>query len=421
MRGGMAALAHAGLDQSFPEKGLTIPINRFRSCNGPHSLRARVGAWLLIAAAASGAAFGCAGKPDAGPDAAAVKAHANAGYTPERRYQTTALQDTWLIESEPVDVRLLIPAQTGSYPLVLYFPGLGESPDGGLAWRQSWAQAGYAVLSAQPVKYGAAVWSSDRARVGDFLDIAKDAFAAPSLATRTGLARALLDETWHRSRSAHATALGRIDMSRVAVAGYDLGAQTAMMIAGESVQGIEVLQVPEGVKCVLALSPYADFSGMGMESNFISIRLPVLSVTSAQDTDAYGLVKSAAVRRAPYQYMPANQKYLLVLSGAPHSLLAGSAVPAQGSPESGSETEAEPGLMSEKPSGSDESRGHKKRQGASSTTQASSAQRAMEVAQVQSVTTAFLDATVKNDPIGSEWLSRNAQRWLGESADLRSK
>jgi hypothetical protein len=77
--------------------------------------------------------------------------------------------------------------------------------------------------------------------------------------------------------------------------------------------------------------------------------------------------------------------------------------------------------MSEKSSASDESRGHKKRQAPSSTKETNSARRAIELAQVQSVTTAFLDATVKNDPIGSEWLSRNAQRWLGESADLRSK
>jgi hypothetical protein len=391
-----------------------------RSCKSGHRLRARVGVWLLIAAAVGGATFGCAGKRSAKSDAAAVKSFADAGYTPEHRYQTTAMQDTWMIEAEPVAIRLLVPVQDGSYPLVFYFPGLGESPDAGLAWRQSWAQAGYAVLSAQPAKYGTAVWSSDRARVGDFLDIAKDAFAAPSLATRTELARALLDETWHRGRNAHGTALSRIDTSRVAVAGYDLGAQTAMMIAGESVQGVAVLQVPEGVKCVVALSPYADFSGMGMESNFSSIRLPVLSVTSAQDTDAYGLVKSAAVRRAPYQYMPANHKYLLVLSGAPHSLLAGTPVPTQGSPESASEAEAEASLMSEKASGSDESRGHKKRP-SSSANGGSSVQRAIEVAQVQSVTTAFLDATVKNDPIGSEWLSRNAKRWLGESADLRSK
>ena len=46
---------------------------------------------------------------------------------------------------------------------------------------------------------------------------------------------------------------------------------------------------------------YADFSGMGMESNFVTIRLPVLSVTSPGDTDAYGLVTAATIRRAPFQ------------------------------------------------------------------------------------------------------------------------
>ena len=43
---------------------------------------------------------------------------------------------------------------------------------------------------------------------------------------------------------------------------------------------------------------------MGTEARFRDVRLPVLSVTSPEDTDAYGLVTTAAVRRAPYQYMP---------------------------------------------------------------------------------------------------------------------
>ena len=285
------------------------------------------------------------------------------------------------------------------------------------------------MLSAQPAKYGTAVWSSDRAHIGDFLDIAKDAFAAPSLATRTELARGLLDETWRRRRGKHDIALDHIDMSRVAVAGYDLGAQTAMMVAGENVQGVESLQIPEGVRCVVALSPYADFSGMGFESNFSSIRLPVLSVTRSQDTDAYGLVKSAAVRRAPYQYMPPSQKYLLVLSGAPHSLFAGASAPTNGKggystqAQSGSESEAEAGAVEPRDDSSDraQGQGRKNRRASSAGPNSSSARRAIDVVQVQSVTTAFLDATVKDNPIGSEWLSRNAKRWLGNSADLESK
>src|SRR5262249_3854826 len=81
--------------------------------------------------------------------------------------------------------------------------------------------------------------------------------------------------------------------------------------------------LPATVKSVIVLSPYADFSGMATEGRFRDVRLPVLSITSPEDTDAYGLVTTAAVRRAPYQYMPPGGKYLLLLGAGPHSLLGG--------------------------------------------------------------------------------------------------
>lgn len=310
---------------------------------------------------------------------------------------------------------------------MVYFPGLGESSEAGLAWRQSWAQAGYAVLSAQPSKYGTAVWSSSRARSGEFRDIAQDAFGVPSLTSRTQFARALLDEAWRRRYNAGSSVMARVDMTRVAIVGYDLGAQTAMMIAGESVAGVEPVTAMESVKCVVALSPYADFSGMGMESNFRSIRLPVLAVTSTQDTDAYGLVTSAAVRRAPYQYMPAGQKYLLLLFQAPHSLLAGAATwsgPAKGKyagPQPVVDNGTEPDAILADEAAAETGQHQRNRAGGVPPSAGGSLQYAKQIAQVQSVTTAFLDQTVKSDPIASEWLSRNAKPWLGEGAELQSK
>jgi dienelactone hydrolase len=417
---------------SLPIESLRLSFSqeqKIRCVSPGPSLHPQLAIALLIGALVCCTTFGCGGKSASKPDAA-VEAYADRGYTPEHRFETTATRDTWTIDSEPVNVRLLVPAQAGSYPLVIYLPGLGESADAGLGWRQAWAQAGYAVLSAQPTRYGPAVWSSSRARGGDFLDIAKDAFGTPSLATRTQLARGVLDEVSRRHRVARDTAVGRGDITRVAVAGYDLGAQTAMMVAGESVPGVEAMQVDEGVKCVIALSPYADFSGMGVESNFRSIRLPVLAVTSAQDTDAYGLVRSAAVRRAPFQYMPPGQKYLLILSVAPHSLLGGAGTPAQGKGKyagqrpSGSEgdAEADTAILSDEATVTDPRQRPRNRSGGAPTGGgSSSAQRTKEVAQVQGVTTAFLDAFVKNDPIALEWLSRNAKPWLGETADLQSK
>lgn len=391
------------------------------------------GAWtpaLLFATLTCCTAWGCASKSVGKDDTAAVAAYASRGYTPEHRFETTTTQDTWTIESEPIEVTLIVPAPITSYPLVIYLPGLGESADAGQKWRQAWAEAGYAVLSAQPNRYGPVVWSSAAARSGDFLSIAKNAFGVPSLAARTRFARELLDEVSRRKRTASTGPMARIDITQVAVSGYDLGAQTAMMLAGESIPGVEAMPSDAGVKCVIALSPYADFSGMGVESNFRSIHLPVLAVTSMEDTDAFGLVTSASVRRAPFQYMPAGRKYLLIVSGAPHSLFGGAGSSAQGKGKyagqkaAGStvDSEAEPPVLNDEATVSEKPQ---RRSNRSASVPAgggsSSLTRAKEIAQVQSVTAAFLDAVVRNDSIASEWLSRNARQWLGDTADLQSK
>jgi hypothetical protein len=382
---------------------------------------------LLVAALAVCAAPGCGGNSIHQADPAVVKQYADRGYAPAHHYETAASQETWTVGAETVDVVLMVPAHAGTYPLVVYLPGLGEPPDAGAAWRKAWAQAGYAVLSAQPTRFGPAIWSSSAAHAGDFHSIAKDAFSARSLAARSQLLKGILDEASRRQSGAGGPTVARFDMSHMAVAGFDLGAQTAMVAAGARVGGVEPSPLTYGIKCVMALSPYADFSGMGTQSNFADIRLPVLSVTSAADTDAYGLVTSAAVRRAPFQYMPAGQNMLLLLSVAPHSLLAGGVASGQAGGKVGAnstgvaidETAADPDIVGDE----SDARPRKKRRkpSASDTQVARSSERAKEVTQVQAVTTAYLDALVADDALALEWLTRNAPHWLGESADLISK
>lgn len=382
---------------------------------------------LLVAALAVCALPACGGKSAQQPDPAVVKQYADRGYGPAHHYETAASQETWTVGSETVDVVLMVPAHAGTYPLVVYLPGLGEPPDAGAAWRKAWAQAGYAVLSAQPARFGPAIWSSSAAHAGDFYSIAKDAFSARSLAARAQLLQGILDEASRRQRGASGPTVAHFDMSHMAVAGFDLGAQTAMVAAGAHVAGVDPPPLPYGIKCVIALSPYADFSGTGTQSNFADIRLPVLSVTSPVDTDAYGLVTSAAVRRAPFQYMPAGQKTLLLLSVAPHSLLAGGVASGQAADKVGTngtglaidEAAADPDIVGDESDGRPRKKRHNS--SASDTQVARSSERAMEITQVQAVTTAYLDAVVADDPLALEWLKRNAQHWLGDSAELASK
>ncbi|MGE5668910.1 MAG: alpha/beta hydrolase family protein [Betaproteobacteria bacterium] len=358
---------------------------------------------------------------------AAVERHQARGYLADRQHATVSARDTWKIGGDAVDVSLIAPAGTQTLPLVVYLPGLGESPESGSAWRESWAEAGYAVLAVQPASVGPAVWSSELARDGDFRKLAEREFSTASLAKRVALVRETLAEVERRSRGAAEGLYRRIDLSRIAVAGFDLGAQTAMIVAGEAIDGVDSPKWPVAVKAVIALSPYADFSGMGLERDFRSVRLPVLCVTSFEDTDPYGLITTAALRRAPFQYMPAGQKYLLLLSATPHALLSGRKMPpreakADRSPDNG---------MNARGHGDDRAQGAGRRRGsdieslaprdASSMGGQSLIHWQLQLANVEGVTKAYLDATVKNDDVARQWLRDDAPRWLGKSGTLQFK
>jgi len=142
-------------------------------------------------------------------------------------------------------------------------------------------------------------------------------------ATRLKALVALLAELQKRQASDE-TLLRRLDRSRVAIAGFDVGAYTSMLVAGEMSKGnAEPVRPPIAVAAIIALSPYADFSGSPFSTRYQSIVLPVLSVSGDEDTDAAGVVSSPSVRKAPFEYMPSHDAYLLWLANATHAVFSG--------------------------------------------------------------------------------------------------
>jgi hypothetical protein len=294
------------------------------------------------------------------------------------------------------------------------------------------------VLSVQPASTSAAVWSSERARAFDFRAIALDHFSPRHFPSRLAALQGVIDEAGRRQLQGGDGPYSRIDVSRIAVAGYDVGAEAAMVVAGQTAPDTVIGPAPPAIKSVIALSPYADFAGMGVEERFREIHMPVLSVTSPEDTDAYGLVTTAAVRRAPFEHMPPGRKYLLYLAAAPHSLLGGRDEPVAVADEgrSGSRTGGGQESSSRRRTGGGSDRGDGRggrgaRGGADSDADGATgvlparpnlaALWATQLRNVQGVTTAYLDATLKGDPAAGEWLVRDANRWLGDSASLTIK
>jgi hypothetical protein len=399
---------------------------------------------LLAAAIVAAIGGGCAATARLGPQPPLARDTDQSAYRSGQRQATVSSRETWKAGGEEFDVTLLLPAARGVYPLVIYLPGLGESSEAGPAWRRAWAEAGYAVLSAQPASAGAAVWSAERARTFDFRTVAVEHFSPRTLPSRLSALQGLIEEAGRRQRLGGEGSYSRIDVSRIAIAGYDLGAETAMVVAGQSVPDAAIGPAPAAIKSVIALSPYADFAGMGVAARFRDIQLPVLSVTSPDDIDAYGLVTTAAVRRAPFEYMPPGRKYLLLLAAAPHSLLGGRDEPVaeRDQARSGSRTGGDEETSSRPRAGGaggggagGSNRGARDGRGARGGAETGPGGAAglnsgraglaglwaTQLRNVRDVTTAYLDATVKNDPLAGEWLARDANRWLGGSGSLMVK
>ncbi len=374
---------------------------------------------------------GCAHPPKHRSEAATARQPLSPGYLSEQRHTVSSTRESWTLANDTVDVMLMMPSGGGDFPLIAYLPGLGESAESGMAWRRSWAEAGYAVLSIQ-LDSVARTRPSKAERSDEFRDLAREQFSPQMLDHRQSVLQKALAEVKRRKDSSEVTGFSHIDLVHMAIVGFDIGAQTAMFAAGEGIGGVEPFPLPETVRCVVALSPYADFSGAGFEQRFKSVHVPVLSVTSMEDTDLYGLVTSAAIRRAPFEYMPPGQKYLLSLFAAPHALLSGKETPEDvGKGRTRDERQAST-------NGSDSGRGGKRGRGANRggrsngggtggkaaspfSGQPSPGAWEEQLRYVQSVTTAYLDALVKNDSVAQKWLEKDARRWLGDGANLMFK
>lgn len=354
-----------------------------------------------------------------------IQRFADRGYLAGGRYDTETVNDRWFDGREEIDLCLTLPRASAPHPLVIYLPGLGESARDGELWRTPWAAAGYAVLSLQPAVAGPAALAAGRARSGDFSGLSRH-YAAEALARRAAAVRHVAAEIARRSGALQAP-FERVDAARNALAGYDLGSQTAQHFAGERPRGGEAPAPLPGLKAAVFLSPWPGSAAGGLAERYGAMTVPSLSVTGPEDTDANGQITSAFSRQAPFRYMPAGDKYLLAVEDAGHRVFSGNpgglrddpgqegdGMPAGGPRERGGGRGGPPGGgpgggFGGGPDGPGASRG---RAGGDGRRQA---------AAIASTSLAFLDAVLKEDPVAREWLARDANRWLDPLASLTAK
>jgi dienelactone hydrolase len=372
---------------------------------------------------------GCAVTPGPAPEKL-IKEYAQGGYGAGEHLATTTVQDVWTTPANErrIAVKLIAPAKAGRYPVIVYFPGLGETVDAGALWCNAWAEAGYIVVAAQPEDDDARVWRSTAARNGEFDALAREHFSATSLRRRVDDAMFVLAAARSRATSGDAL-LRQADFARVAIAGFDLGSQTILaMAANAAAQPI----AGASVRAAIALSPY---TAKAPAEEWGGIHIPVLTVTGTIDTDPYGRIPTPALRLAPFQAMPAGGKYLLVLEQGTHETLSGTpAAPPSAELTSPSRHRAQAGAEGGEPSrsrgnapggaGRDKERpvetAENRALAVASVSRSTLRTQMRHTAMVEATTLAFLDMTLKDSATARTWLERDAAGYYDDAAKLQA-
>ena len=378
----------------------------------------------------------CASHTERRVDDAAARNFAAKGYVSTEHDAVTTAHCAWSFEGHDVDVVVSVPRRSGRLPVVIYLPGLGETSDAGALWRSTWSAAGYAVISVQALTDDARAWSSELARDGDFKLLGRQRFAGAAMNERVQVLADVLAEARRRDAAGESPWHG-LDWERIAIAGFDLGAYSAMAIAGEHVPDAERAAGLMTVRAAIALSPFASSAGGSVDTRYRDIHAPVLSVTSDNDDDVLGLVDGAHLRDMPFTHLAGSGTYLLTLQGVRHADFGGNTGAKGSKPDS---DQAKRSTDGDSRSGGDSSSQRRKGGGRADSAGSGTPDRArpngieggggsglsatnreLHLVAAREVSTAFLDAYLKDDPRARAWLASSATTWLGSTGELRRK
>lgn len=265
-----------------------------------------------------------------------------------------------------VPAKIYYPADKATpSPVIIFSHGLGGSRNGYEYLGRYWASRGFVSVHIQHVGSDDQVWKDSptprialRAAAMDLRNAANRprdvSFAIDQLA-----ALAAKDPAW----------AARLDLRRIGCAGHSFGANTAMLIGGQTL-GVQpdVFRDPR-VKAVIALSE--PVLAKMPTSVFATVEVPVLHMTGTKDDSPVGET-AAAARRIPFDQINGPKQYLLILQNGDHMVFA--------KPPS----EAEQKLLDE-------------------------------------VTTAFWQAYLEDSTEARHWLDTELRQQLGDRGTLESK
>jgi predicted dienelactone hydrolase len=217
-----------------------------------------------------------------------------------------------------VPVKIYYPAaDVGRCPVIIFSHGLGGSREGYGYLGQYWAGCGYVAVHVQHAGSDEAVWK------GVPLRQVAAAMRSATLDPQVALDRAMdihfaIDRL--RDLDGRPPLQGRLELSRIGVAGHSFGGWTAMAIAGEHQPMVGNILADSRVTAVIAMS--APIPKRLDTATIDRITVPVFCMTGTRDNSPIGETM-APERRLLFDRMTSPDACLLIFNGANHMTFSG--------------------------------------------------------------------------------------------------
>ena len=220
--------------------------------------------------------------------------------------------------NKDVRVRIFYPVIAGKYPVIIFSHGAGGSDTCCESLTRHWATYGYITL--QPIHDDSVV---QRRSGGDenaqFPQAVREALKNPALWEGRPRDISFLLDSLPGLQKRVAGLNGKIDTSRIGVAGHSMGAYTAEAIGGALVDlpghPSQNFSDPRA-KAILCLSPQGPGQFGLTAHSFENISLPFMGVTGSLDN--LGPLANSAWHKIPFEHSQPGDKYEVFIQGASH-------------------------------------------------------------------------------------------------------
>ncbi|QDS94364.1 Alpha/beta hydrolase family protein [Roseimaritima multifibrata] len=233
-----------------------------------------------------------------------------------------AATEASIVDLQPVDakrertvpIRIYLPDQPESRPLILFSHGLGGSRENSVYLGKHWASAGYVCIFLQ--HHGSDKQIIQRKPLQSQMDSLRSTLNSKNVMDRIEDVSFILDqvETWNTEPSHPLFA--RVDLEHIGMSGHSFGAATTLAVAGRKFFRNRSFPEPR-IDAFLAMSPQP-VRGLSTEKTFGSLSKPLFCMTGTKDASSIQPQVTPAARQSVYAALPEGDKFQLVLEGAEH-------------------------------------------------------------------------------------------------------